>query len=251
MSELIRTRFGNDIVAEVAFPSRRSKKGDKVIVLCVGMPTMPGKYSLLEFLNQKGYTAVYPRYRGTWESKGQFLRESPKEDIKYVLERLKKPFLNVFNGKQYNLRPCEVILLGSSFGGPAALLLSDRDDVDKVVVCSPVVDWRIPSKKEPLNEFHAVVKDAFGEGFRVKRSDWNKLKRGNFYNPSTSSSDICGEKVLILHAKDDEVVAWRPVERFAWKIGAQLILRKRGGHLGTSALMKLMNWKRVHAFLSS
>ena len=69
-----RTRFKHQIVAEFLPPTRPRKK-QKVIILCDGMPSMPRKQALMEFLAAKGYWVFYPRYRGSWESGGQFLRK--------------------------------------------------------------------------------------------------------------------------------------------------------------------------------
>jgi len=60
---MFRTRFKKDIVAEFLPPARLGKK-QKLIVLCDGMPSIPRKQSLMEFLSGKGYWVFYPRYRG-------------------------------------------------------------------------------------------------------------------------------------------------------------------------------------------
>lgn len=80
---MFRTRFRNDIVAEFLPPSRPSKK-QKLIVLCDGMPSIPRKQSLAEFLAAKGFWVIYPRYRGAWESGGEFLAKSPHQDMLLV-----------------------------------------------------------------------------------------------------------------------------------------------------------------------
>jgi hypothetical protein len=50
---MFRTRFKKEIVAEFLPPVRSGKK-QKVIVLCDGMPSIPRKQVLVEFLSGQG-----------------------------------------------------------------------------------------------------------------------------------------------------------------------------------------------------
>ena len=52
------------------------------------MPSIPSKQPLSDFLAAKGFWVIYPRYRGAWESGGEFLAKSPHEDILDVLDEL-------------------------------------------------------------------------------------------------------------------------------------------------------------------
>ncbi len=252
-----RTRFTKDIVAEFLPPllgarrgRRGSRKGDRAVIYCAGMPGMPSK-SALEFFARKGYWAFAPRYRGSWESGGKFLRHSPARDIKDVIDGIHRPFRDAFTGKRYRLRPKEIVLVGSSFGGPAVLLNSRDRRVSKVIAFSPVVDWTDPSKEEPIATFWSVVRDAFGEGYRFDKKDWDKLQNGKFYNPAGNLKKIDGRKIFVLHAKDDRVVGFHAVKKFTEKIGAQSLFLARGGHLGSKALLETRAWKRIQRFLKA
>src|ERR1039458_159850 len=77
---MFRTRFKRDVVTEFLAPTRPGKR-QRAIVLCDGMPSIPRKQPLAEFLSGKGYWVFYPRYRGAWESGGEFLARSPHLDI--------------------------------------------------------------------------------------------------------------------------------------------------------------------------
>ena len=139
----LRTRFKKEIVTEFLPPR---KKSSKVIILCSGMPSVPYKPDLMEFFSKKGYWVFYPRYRGSWESGGQFLKISPHQDIIDVIDSLPKGFKDAWGGKIYKVRPSKICLFGGSFGGPAAILASLDKRVNKVIAVSPVVDWKAPSK---------------------------------------------------------------------------------------------------------
>ncbi len=139
---MFRTRFKNEMLAEFLPPARRAKK-QRLILLCDGMPSIPRKQPLAEFLAGNGFWVIYPRYRGAWESGGEFLAKPPHEDILDVLDELPKQLEDVAFGQRFRLAPQQVFVIGGSFGGPAAILLSLDRRVNRVVANCPVVDWNI------------------------------------------------------------------------------------------------------------
>jgi dipeptidyl aminopeptidase/acylaminoacyl peptidase len=96
---MFRTRFKNEIVAEFLPPVREGKRA-RVIILCDGMPSIPRKQALVEFLASKGFWVVYPRYRGAWESGGDFLKRPPHEDILDVIDELPKGIVEIAFGRR-------------------------------------------------------------------------------------------------------------------------------------------------------
>ncbi len=245
-----RTRFAKDIVAEFLPPARKSKT-DKVIIFCDGMPTVPNKRQLLKFFSQKGYWVFHPRYRGSWESSGSFLKISPHKDILDVIDQLPKGFKDLWSGRTYKLKPKSIYVIGGSFGGPAAILVSNDKRVNKVIAISPVVDWQSPSKSEPLGPLLKFVQPAFGQGYRIRKADWQKLSKGKFYNPVAEIKDIDPAKILIIHAKDDDVVSAQSVKKFAAKSGSKLIMRKTGGHLYTMIIITPGLYPKITKFLAA
>src|SRR3989344_6486474 len=111
---MFRTRFKKEIVAQFLPPARAQKK-QKVIILCDGMPSIPRKQSLVEFLSRKGYWVIYPRYRGAWESDGIFLDKSPHEDILDIIKELPRGLRDYALGKKFKLSPDEIFIIGGSF----------------------------------------------------------------------------------------------------------------------------------------
>ncbi len=243
---IMRTRFKKDIVAEFVMPAKPSAK---VIIICGGMPSAQRNTALLQFFMQKRWWVIYPRYRGSWESDGQFLRKELTDDIRDVIDELPTGFTNLWDGKRYRIQPKKIVLLAGSFGGPAGILLTRDPRVTKVIALSPVVDWRDPSKDEPLDWLGKIVPKVFGNGYRYTMRDWNKLKTGKFYNPVTQLENIDASKLLIIHAKDDYNVCYPAVARFAKKIGATLITKKHGGHGGVSDVMKPQLFKKISRFI--
>jgi len=242
-----RTRFKKDILCEFLPPARKLKH-DKVIILCPGMPGSPSKKEVLEFWAKKGYWVFLLRYRGSWESGGSFLKISPHKDVLDILDGLTKGFKDIYSEEIIKLKAEKIYIFGSSFGGPAALLASSDKRVTKVVVMSSVVDWTEESKKEPLDWLAGFTKEAFGEAYRFNKRDWNKLKSGKFYSPAFEIKNINSKKILMIHAKDDDIVLYKPVERFAGNLGCELFLIKRGGHLSFSSFTKVRFLKKIEKF---
>src|SRR6266567_6492775 len=197
---MFRTRFNKEIVAEFLPPTRPGKR-QKLIILCDGMPSIPRKQPLSGFLAAKGFWVIYPRYRGAWESGGEFLARSPHEDILEILDVLPTELEESAFGQRFRLAPHQVFVIGGSFGGAAAILLSLDHRVTRVVANCPVVNWSIldeAEKAETSKENYAdYIRQAFGNGYRLSDANWGKLRGGTFYNPWHHRSEIDGSKVLL------------------------------------------------------
>ena len=250
---MFRTRFKKQIVAEFLPPARRSK-AQKVILLCDGMPSIPHKQPLVEFLAQKGYWVFYPRYRGTWESDGQFLAQSPEQDLIDVLDGLGGEVREVAFGQRFHLKPDSIFVIGGSFGGAAAILASLDARVTRVVANCPVVDWSVLEEEQEMEtsnpSYAAYIREAFGNAYRLNESDWTKLRAGKFFNPIQRIHELTPGKILMFHAKDDPYIPWRQVSAFAARAGIRLKLLARGGHLSTSETVR-KHWAQIRRFLES
>ena len=190
----------------------------------------------------------YPRYRGTWESDGIFLRRPLDEDVLDVINGLSKGFTSIWDGKKFKVKPDAIFIIASSFGGPAGILASRDPLVTKVVCISPVVDWLAPSKDEPMDFFVKFVREAFGGGYRFGKKEEVKLRSGTFYSPVRHTKEVDGSKLMIFHAKDDGSVRWNEVAKFAKATGAQMKLFKKGGHLKSGYIVR-RHWKQIATFL--
>lgn len=247
---MFRTRISKDIVVEFLPPARRSRR-EKVIVLCDGMPSIPRKQGLAGFLADKGFWVFYPRYRGAWESGGQFLARSPHEDILNVITALKEPISEVTFRKRFRVSAAEIFVIGGSFGGAAAILCSLDVRVKKVIANCPVVDWSTLPHSEGAEtsnpSYVAYIGEAFGRAYRLSERNWKKLRSGTFYNPSHHAAEITPGKVLIFHAKDDPYVPYSSVKRFAERTGVALKSFARGGHIGTEYIVRRY-WRQIESF---
>lgn len=247
---MFRTRFARDIVAEF-LPPARSRKRSRVIILCDGMPSVPRKQPLSDWLANKGYWVFYPRYRGSWESGGEFLERSPHLDVLHAIAKLQKPIREAAYGKMFNVEPEEVFVIGGSFGGATALLCSLDPRVKRVIANCPVVDWSILKsalKSETSNPSYVdYIREAFGNGYRLSEKNWDKLYRGSFFNPIHHVREMDPKKILMFHAKDDLNIPWRAVSNFAKEAGIKLKLLSRGGHLKTEFVVQKY-WPEIKKF---
>ena len=252
-TRVYRTRIERDIVCEFLPPARTGKR-QKVIILCDGMPSIPRKQPLSEFLSNKGYWVFYPRYRGAWESGGQFLERSPHLDILAVIDAFKKPIREAAFGQTFSVMPDDIVVIGGSFGGAAAILCSLDPRVKRVIANCPVVDWSIlrsALKAETSNSSYvAYIREAFGAAYRLTEKNWKKLYSGTFYNPVHYIEEIDPSKIMMFHAMDDPSVPWQSVHRFAQQTGVKLKLLARGGHLRTEFVAQRF-WPEIKRFFEA
>ena len=250
---MFRARFKKEIVAEFWPPVRPGKK-QKIIILCDGMPSIPRKQPLGEFLSRKGYWVFYPRYRGSWESDGQFLAKSPHQDILDVIDELPKGVTEVAFEQRFALSPDEIFVIGGSFGGAASILASLDPRVKKAIANCPVVDWRIlvASEKAETSKpsYVAYIREAFGSGYRLSERNWQKLHAGKFYNPAHHIHQIIPSKVMMFHALDDPYVPYKSVRKFADETGIRLRSLRRGGHISTDGTVRKY-WPEIRKFFDS
>lgn len=240
-----RTRFAQDIVTEFLPPA---KPTNRVIIFAQGVPGMPSKERFMKYYAQKGWWVFVPRYRGTWESDGKFLVGEPTKDIADVIEGVQQPFMEYWGKNTYQISNPSIVLIGSSFGGPAALLNSKNSKVKKVITIASVINWREQSTDEPLAWLENIIKQSFGQAYRFHHEDWKKLGT-SFYNPIDNIDQIDGKKVIMYHAMDDTVVSPNNVAHFATSSGIKLVMKKKGGHLSSRVLETWWQEKKLHKMI--
>lgn len=209
---------------------------------------MPSKRTLMEKLSVLGYWSFLPRYRGTWESDGEFLKESPTQDVLYLLDALPQVFTDIWNKTEYKFKPSEVILIGSSFGGAVALDASRDKRIKKIIAFSPVVDWTVFPESDLKTELE-YLKEGFGNVYRFKDTGYKKLCAGKYCNPVNTENELKGKRICVVQAKDDKAVPWRETVGFARRVGADIILERRGGHYSVSEFLNPKFYRKLVNFL--
>ena len=246
---LYRTKFKKEILTEFLPPSRPVKQ-NKVLIICTGAPGLPDNQERVEFFSKKGYWTFSFRYRGSWESSGKFLAVSPAQDVLDIIDEIPKGFTEAWGGKKFRFTPDKIYVLGSSFGGAAAILSSLSEKVDKAIAISPVIDWRKMGPEEPYPKMIKFFDQGFGEGYRFAKNGWDKLKSGKFFNPIQHVEKIDPNKILLIHAKDDQTCLYKTTKTFCEKSHAQLVTLHKGGHLSSSIVLKPRLYKLMQKFFS-
>ncbi len=259
---MFRTRFKKEIVCEFIPPQKSSRR---VIVLAHGMPGVPKAKETMEFWSKKGFWVFLPRYRGTWESSGEFLKHSPEKDILDVIDGIVRGFSDLWSGAVFHIPNSIFYIFGGSFGGPAAILCSRDPRVTKAVAFAPVIDWEAPSD-EPMDQLGAFLPKGFGNCYRFSKKNWNRLSRNEFYSPISLLSSpprlrrgagggvvgqvFDGKKLLIFHAKDDTCVPYSYTKKFAEKVGAKLVTLRSGGHFGFNKSIEPKIYNEIRKFIA-
>lgn len=157
-------------------------------------------------------------------------------------------------GQRFRLAPDQVFVIGGSFGGAAAILLSLDHRVTRVVANCPVVDWSILDQAEKAETSKAnyaeYICQAFGNAYRLSDTNWRKLRSGSFYNPWQHRKEIDGSKVLMFHAKDDPNVPYERTIEFVKLTGATLKSIQHGGHISTDFVVRKY-WSQIKKFFES
>jgi len=97
------------------------------------------------------------------------MAKSPDHDIVDILDELPTELKEIAFGQRFRLAPDQVFVIGESFGGAAAILLSLDPLVKRVVANCPVVDWSILDKAEKAETTkESVERLAMGIGFRMR-----------------------------------------------------------------------------------
>jgi|ERR1039457_1015342 pimeloyl-ACP methyl ester carboxylesterase len=243
-----KAKFPSGIVAEFLPPNEPS---NRVVILCDGLPSVPAKKDVLRHLSDHGFWSFHLRYRGTWESDGDFLKESPHKDINLLIGELANKFRDVWSGQQFRIKTPQFMVIGSSFGGTAAILASLNPQVCKSVALAPVCDWKKRNRTEPLSHLKRVIREGFGPVYRFSEEDWKKLESGHIFNPAEIDDGFDSQKLMIIHTDDDPIVHVSQSVAFCHKHVLRLVKLPQGGHLSVSHVPHLHLWQKIARFLNA
>lgn len=243
---IFRGRF-DDIVFEFGI----SGQSRGMIVVCDGLPSVPKQKDLLTRLNAVGFDAFYPRYRGTWESGGEFLARSPALDIADFVGFLKKGTVTeLYKNATFQITG-PVSIVGSSFGGTIALALTDNPRIEKIVAFSPVVDLvshNSGGNEQDLGWLDGFISRAFGNGYRYKSDDWKVMMAGSLFNAPASISSERAKDILIAYDRSDGTVDHKKITDYCTKNSIKNIVSENEGHLNFSTIPESI-WSQVFDFL--
>ncbi|NPA22254.1 MAG: hypothetical protein GXN92_01585 [Candidatus Micrarchaeota archaeon] len=189
----------------------------RALFLFQGLPSVPCDSGFLFYLAERFNVSVfYPRYPGTWESKGLL------DELLPSLNKLmrKRIFQDCYTGEKYSFSFKRRFGIGHSFGGMVVLKLLEEEKLDAgVALAAP---WEINNLKDHLG----FVKRCFGEAYRFKHPKLFSI------DPTT----IKQLPHLLIYSKDDEVVPLKEVEPFIQGLNVRIV--DGYGHGGKRKLIK-------------
>lgn len=234
------------ILSEFAF--LEGTKPNHAIILCEGLPSIPKRQDTIEYLANQGFLVFQPRYRGTWESDGEFLVQNPFLDIQDIVEVIKSNNIQeLFSMKTFIFDIKRISVIGSSFGGSVALEASLIPEVQKVVALSPVINFKTFNTayhEQDLKQIGEFMLRAFTNGYRFTRENWLRLLNGEIINPAKIMTPETSEKTFIIQCKDDQTVNYQPVTDFAQKLKIKYEILLTGGHLSFSKISREL-WQEI------
>lgn len=210
---------------------------------------MPGKESMLRYARKNGYWGINFRYRGTWESSGEFLSQPPEQDVRDIIKSFCDECVDVWSKERFSINAKKIVVVGASFGGACALLCAQDERVEKVIALCPVIDWTAQSKTEPSDYLLGVIREGYGGSFRFTNKNWEKMFAGEFCQPKEAVNEIKASKVLVIYTQDDDVVPPGPTKKFVGDLGCRALCLKKGGHLGASSVKRWRIRRAITRFL--
>lgn len=242
---ILRGRF-EDIIFEFSL----ANNSQRTLIICDGLPSVPKQKELLIYLNNNGFDVFYPRYKGTWESGGEFLARSPSDDIADFIKFLKKGSVTeLYNNTTFSVKN-SVSIVGSSFGGTVALALADNSDVDKIVAFSPIVNLKSHNngEEQDLNQLGEFMSRAFGNGYRFKKENWEAMTGGKIFNAPEKISANRSKDILIAYDLSDKEIDHKKIADYCSKNNIRSIVSENAGHLSFSKISQSL-WTQVFEFL--
>ncbi|MCC6290846.1 hypothetical protein IT398_02175 [Candidatus Nomurabacteria bacterium] len=221
---------------DIVFEFSVSPASRATIILCDGLPSVPKQRQVMDLLQAKGYNVFFPRYRGTWESGGNFLAQSPALDILELVALIKSGSVTeLYSNQKFSTNP-RLYLVGSSWGATVALSLADNPDVARVIAFSPIVDFvshQQNSQGQNLQWLKQFIRRAFYQGYRFEDKDWERMLSGELFKPSLK---LKPETTTIVYDRSDEEISSTDIETYCQIGGATAVQVTGIGHLSFSKI---------------
>lgn len=221
---------------DIVFEFSISPTSQATVILCDGLPSVPKQHQVMNLLQSKGYDIFFPRYRGTWESGGSFLAQSPTLDIKELIGLIKGGSVKeLYGGQEFNTNSV-IYLVGSSWGGTVALSLADDTDVARVIAFSPIIDFvshQQSNHVQSLQWLKQFVRRAFYQGYRFEDKDWESMLSGELFNPAL---ELRPNTAAVVYDKSDKEISSVDIENYCQNSGARAVEVANIGHLSFSKI---------------
>jgi acetyl esterase/lipase len=107
------------------------------VLLLAGFPGNEKNMDLVYSLQRAGWNVLFPNYRGSWGSAGNFAFANAMEDCQTAVDFLRDPA----NVKKYRIDPKRIVVIGHSMGGFMAAFTGAHDQ--QVAAVAMICAWNI------------------------------------------------------------------------------------------------------------
>lgn len=228
-----------------------------VIVFLPGFPSAVKYDSEMRYLYERGFNVFFPRYTGTYQSKGKFLNKNIVLELKNFLEELKKGKAKIlWDNSLIEFSVGRVLIFGGSFSGAVACGLGAVDkDIRKIVLFSPVWDFKKHNEsgdEQDLEKFLPFIKRAYKNLYRIGfESLSEKISEFKECSPDFYLNRLAANEtgVLVFNDSEDKTVSIKHTSDII-KIHPWIkSVEHNKGHDGrTSGLIEL-RWQEISEFL--
>jgi len=184
------------------------------IILLAGFPGSNQKDEMMYFFYEKGFNVFFPRFKGTFQSEGKFLETNLVDDLLFFIKELKKvQAKNLWDMSKVHFKIGKINVVGDSFSGAIACgLCACSEDISKIILASPVLDYKkhnIDGDEQDLDALTLFVKRAYKNLYRYSfnslQKEINKFKEisPDFY------LKLLNKPILLFHDPNDRAVSIR------------------------------------------
>ncbi len=175
--------------------------GDKNLIYASGLPQYVTKHHPIVKLCQNFKVNLFvPRYKGSWESDGDFTIAGSIYSIKETIKMVRGgKTIELYNDSKITWDGQKIFLMGSSFGGIPAIF--NKEEVYKTILVNPLINFSLHRELStvPFEKNLDFLLKAFKNVYRFEKS--NLIKE-------LENLEYLGQKnnlVLIRGSKDNVI----------------------------------------------
>lgn len=224
------------------------------VVILPGFPARNDFNELMGAFYDKGYHVFAPRYKGSYQSTGNFLARNPVNDLIMFVKNLDKGMAKSLwdNSKQY-FKIHKKILVSNSFGGAVALGLAAKSGkFSHLILAAPVWDFKKHNEnwdEQNLQQLTDFVKRAYKSCYRIEFENINKkLEKFKETQPEYYLPKLQKFPILVFHDPNDKVVSFNHTKEMLPKLQKATYIEHYLGHELNEALLRTY-WKEIDKFI--
>jgi uncharacterized protein len=192
-------------------------------LLLHGLPGIEKNYDIAHALRDNGWNSIIFHYRGNWGSGGNYVLKTIPQDVQSAIDYLS-------SGQHPQIDPNNVVIIGHSMGGWAAILAAAMDERARgaAVYCAVTDPRRLRFGTDVVAaDFTPWLHGMTPEEFEAQ---WQEL--GTEFAPVEQVARISPRPVLIIHAEQDNIVPVSQAEALYKRAGEprRLILHSEANH---------------------